>query len=121
MTTCRSCGAEIKCGKTPSGKPCPFDLDGQSHFATCPQADGWRARKKEPSVPIVDSLRTVSFGNDSGVLIMSLMHDRKTVAVSLHLPGGKVLRKPPMMLDELSWMVQELRNAAAEADDDTPF
>jgi hypothetical protein len=35
---CRSCAAEIWWGETANGKKCPFDADGRSHFATCPQA-----------------------------------------------------------------------------------
>lgn len=35
---CRSCRAPVQWCTTPSGKPAPVDVDGTSHFATCPQA-----------------------------------------------------------------------------------
>lgn len=38
---CRSCGAPVIWGYTKAGKRCPFDPDGTSHFATCPQAKTW--------------------------------------------------------------------------------
>lgn len=42
--TCRSCGAVIAWVKTKNGKSAPMNLDGTSHFATCPNADAWRKR-----------------------------------------------------------------------------
>lgn len=39
---CRSCGAPVRWTVTAKGKRMPVDPDGTSHFATCPQADGWR-------------------------------------------------------------------------------
>lgn len=39
---CNSCGALIWWLKTKSGKSAPFDADGGSHFAKCPQASLWR-------------------------------------------------------------------------------
>lgn len=39
---CRGCGAEIWWVKTRRGKPAPYDTDGLSHFATCPQAKTFR-------------------------------------------------------------------------------
>lgn len=40
---CRSCGAHILwLINERSGKPGPFNHDGVSHFATCPQAKAWR-------------------------------------------------------------------------------
>lgn len=30
-----------------TGRPHPFDLDGVSHFATCPDADAWRQRAQQ--------------------------------------------------------------------------
>jgi hypothetical protein len=42
---CRSCGAPIAWAKySVDGKAAPFNPDGTSHFATCPQADQWRKR-----------------------------------------------------------------------------
>lgn len=44
---CRSCGAEIVWDKHPkTGKPHPFNPDGTSHFATCPDAKRWRGKKR---------------------------------------------------------------------------
>lgn len=40
--TCRSCGTEVIFVRLPSGKVPPFDLDGLSHFETCPDAPKWR-------------------------------------------------------------------------------
>ncbi len=42
--TCRSCGAPVFWRITRKGTPAPFDPDGTSHFATCPQAATWRKR-----------------------------------------------------------------------------
>lgn len=42
---CRSCGAAIEWRITAKGRRAPYDLDGTSHFATCPEANDWR--KKE--------------------------------------------------------------------------
>ena len=39
---CRGCGAEIWWVKTKRGKPAPYDVDGLSHFATCPEAGRFR-------------------------------------------------------------------------------
>lgn len=49
LSNCRSkkCGAPVvfvtnpKTGKTP-----PFDLDGNSHFATCPDAQSFKGKAK---------------------------------------------------------------------------
>lgn len=44
--TCRGCGVAIWWGKTRNRqgveRPHPFNADGSSHFATCPQADTFR-------------------------------------------------------------------------------
>lgn len=37
-TSCSTCGAPIRWGKTAGGATAPFDLDGTLHFRTCPQA-----------------------------------------------------------------------------------
>lgn len=42
---CRSCRAEIRWARTPVGRSAPLNADGTSHFATCPDAASWRARK----------------------------------------------------------------------------
>lgn len=52
---CRSCGAAIAWGKSPSGHPVPLDLDhvrvigGQrhatTHFAYCPHGPHWRVKR----------------------------------------------------------------------------
>jgi hypothetical protein len=42
---CRSCDADILWCTTARGRRAPLDPDGKSHFATCPQADGWRRRE----------------------------------------------------------------------------
>jgi hypothetical protein len=39
---CRSCGARIIWATHNSGNRAPFNLDGVSHFATCPQGNEWR-------------------------------------------------------------------------------
>jgi len=46
LATCRSCDAPIAWCTTPRGKRAPIDRDGVSHFATCPQAEAWRRRKR---------------------------------------------------------------------------
>ena len=48
---CRTCGAPIVWVVNPeTGKRPPYDLDGVSHFATCPQSKTWRGRS-EKGVP----------------------------------------------------------------------
>lgn len=44
---CRSCHAPVFWGRL-CGSAHPFDLDGESHFSTCPDAERWRrdAEKK---------------------------------------------------------------------------
>lgn len=40
---CRSCKAQIAWAPLPkTGKPHPWNLDGTSHFSTCPDAARWR-------------------------------------------------------------------------------
>lgn len=41
LGACRSCGAAVVWAKTDSGKWCPYDPDGASHFTTCPDAGKW--------------------------------------------------------------------------------
>lgn len=41
---CRSCDARVLWLESKNGKRSPFDPDGISHFATCPQADRWRKK-----------------------------------------------------------------------------
>lgn len=41
---CRSCKAPILWCITPKGHRAPVDRDGKSHFASCPDAQGWRTR-----------------------------------------------------------------------------
>lgn len=41
---CRSCHAPVLWRLTAKGKRAPFDQDGTSHFATCPDATRWRKR-----------------------------------------------------------------------------
>lgn len=43
-STCRSCNAPIRWQRTPT-KNTPVNLDGQPHWATCPDRDKWRHRK----------------------------------------------------------------------------
>lgn len=44
---CRSCGADIFWDKHPkTGRPHPYNADGTSHFATCPDAQRWRGKKR---------------------------------------------------------------------------
>lgn len=45
MGACRSCGAPVAWTVTAKGRAAPLNLDGVSHYATCPQADQWRKRK----------------------------------------------------------------------------
>lgn len=58
LSTCRSCGAAICWTHTDSGARVPLDMktvralpDGRSvavtHFADCPEADGWRKKKRK--------------------------------------------------------------------------
>lgn len=51
--TCRSCGARITWGEL-NGKPHPFDDDGTSHFATCPDADTWRKQRGGPATEVAE-------------------------------------------------------------------
>lgn len=46
LGTCRGCHLGIWWAKHPtSGRAHPYNLDGVSHFATCPKADRFRPRK----------------------------------------------------------------------------
>ena len=42
---CRGCGAAIIWGRTKKGKICPYNLDGTSHFGTCPKAGDFSRKK----------------------------------------------------------------------------
>lgn len=47
LGTCRSCGAEVVWVANPkTGKRPPYNRDGISHFATCPQAGTWKGRSR---------------------------------------------------------------------------
>jgi len=48
--TCRGCGAKLYWIVTQAGKRMPVDPDGTSHFATCPKADSFRGKGKEPTL-----------------------------------------------------------------------
>lgn len=41
---CRGCGATILMVQHKNGKWGPYDLDGTTHFATCPQADRFKRK-----------------------------------------------------------------------------
>ena len=42
---CRSCGADVVFVENPkTGKRPPYDLDGKSHFGTCPEAEAWKGQ-----------------------------------------------------------------------------
>lgn len=41
-SACRSCGQPIRWQRTPGKSHTPVNLDGQPHWATCPQRDQWR-------------------------------------------------------------------------------
>lgn len=45
MSKCNSCGAEIKWRENANNRWEPLNMNGVSHFETCPQAKEWRARK----------------------------------------------------------------------------
>lgn len=45
LAPCKGCGRQIAWWRTyPNEKRSPHDPDGTSHFATCPDADRFRAR-----------------------------------------------------------------------------
>lgn len=47
MGTCRSCGAMVVWVLNPkTGKRPPYNADGTSHFATCPQAPSWKGKAR---------------------------------------------------------------------------
>lgn len=46
VENCRACRACIVFVRTTSGALMPVNLDGTTHFATCPAADAFRRRKK---------------------------------------------------------------------------
>jgi len=43
---CRRCGANIGWKQDCVGKWEPLNLDGTSHFSTCPQAKAWKNQNK---------------------------------------------------------------------------
>ena len=43
---CRSCGRTIYWVVHKNGKKVPYTIDGQNHFANCPQADAFRRKKR---------------------------------------------------------------------------
>lgn len=45
---CRGCAQTVFWVMTEAGKKMPVDADGQSHFATCPQAQKFRREPKKP-------------------------------------------------------------------------
>lgn len=45
IATCRSCRENIRWIVTGNGRRMPVNLDGSSHFATCPDADQHRRRR----------------------------------------------------------------------------
>lgn len=49
---CRSCGAAVVFVLNPrTGRRPPYDPSGDSHFATCPDAQRWRGRSAKRSAP----------------------------------------------------------------------
>ncbi|MFB2878697.1 hypothetical protein [Floridanema aerugineum] len=44
QSTCEACKARVNWVKTPNGKYTPINLDGSTHWATCPDAK--RFKKK---------------------------------------------------------------------------
>jgi hypothetical protein len=45
-SACRSCGQGVRWMKTAKGKLTPVNLDGEPHWATCPNAGQWRNDKE---------------------------------------------------------------------------
>jgi hypothetical protein len=43
---CKGCGAPMIWWETPAGKLSPHDLDGTSHFATCPLQERFRKQRE---------------------------------------------------------------------------
>lgn len=53
---CRSCGAPIIWQRTASGKLTPVNVApdgtlGETHWATCPQAQEWKQKRDRPIYP----------------------------------------------------------------------
>jgi hypothetical protein len=42
---CRGCGADILWVRHASGRRAPYDLNGETHWATCPKAEQFRGQK----------------------------------------------------------------------------
>lgn len=45
LSKCRSCKADIYWGLTDNNKNVPLNLDGTSHYTTCPDAKKWSLKK----------------------------------------------------------------------------
>jgi hypothetical protein len=48
LSRCRGCGVQIAWARTFAGRSAPLNRDGLNHFATCPEADRFRARRAIP-------------------------------------------------------------------------
>lgn len=46
LGACRGCHVQVAWLESLRGRPCPFDRDGISHFATCPEAPRFRAGRR---------------------------------------------------------------------------
>lgn len=46
QSRCRSCQAVIYWAETRNGKRTPMNPDQTPHWATCPQARGWKQKEK---------------------------------------------------------------------------
>ena len=55
-STCRSCNAPITWGESASGKRTPFDLDGSSHFTTCPDSCQWSGKSAAGAQPAYEDI-----------------------------------------------------------------
>lgn len=51
LSNCRSCGVLILWVITAKGKRAPYNRDGVSHFATCPEAQKWRKNARTVAQP----------------------------------------------------------------------
>lgn len=55
---CRGCGELITFEKTATGKLMPTNLDGTSHFGTCPKAASFSRKEKKTKCPTQNSSKT---------------------------------------------------------------